>query len=64
LRKRRLRRTETRRQPPRPTRKHPLCPWRELNSFTERIEAAGYTDVTALKLDDKGVWQANAKKGQ
>ncbi|KPF45127.1 PepSY domain-containing protein [Rhizobium sp. G187] len=37
------------------------------NSFTEaqakeRIEAAGYTAVTDLKLDDKGVWQATATK--
>lgn len=37
------------------------------NSFTEaqakeRIEAAGYTGVADLKLDDKGVWQAAAMK--
>lgn len=37
------------------------------NSFTEaqakeRIEAAGYTGLTGLKLDDKGVWQATAMK--
>ncbi len=37
------------------------------NSFTEaqameRIEAAGYTGVADLKLDDKGVWQATAMK--
>ncbi len=42
----------------------PTAPVEGADSFTERIEAAGYTDVTALKLDDKGVWQANAKKGQ
>jgi hypothetical protein len=37
------------------------------NSFTEaqameRIEAAGYSAVTDLKIDDKGVWQATATK--
>ncbi|WP_275784502.1 PepSY domain-containing protein [Pararhizobium gei] len=37
------------------------------NSFTEdqamsRIGEAGYGDVTDLKLDDKGVWQAKATK--
>lgn len=37
------------------------------NSFTEaqaleRIEEAGYTAVTDLKLDDNGVWQATATK--
>ena len=37
------------------------------NSFTEaqakeRIEAAGYTGLTGLKLDEKGVWQATAMK--
>jgi hypothetical protein len=38
------------------------------NSFTEgqaksRIEEAGYTNVTALKKDDDGVWRAKASKG-
>ena len=37
------------------------------NSFTEgqaksRIEDAGYTNVTALKKDDNGVWRAKADK--
>ncbi|WP_432350010.1 PepSY domain-containing protein (plasmid) [Shinella yambaruensis] len=37
------------------------------NSFTEdqakeRIVAAGYADVTGLKLDDKGVWRGTAMK--
>ena len=37
------------------------------NSFTEAqakdlIEKAGFADVTDLKLDDKGVWQASATK--
>ena len=38
------------------------------NSFTEgqaksRIEAAGFTNVTALKKDDNGVWRGKASKG-
>jgi hypothetical protein len=38
------------------------------NSFTEgqaqsKIEAAGYTKVTDLKKDDKGVWRGKATKG-
>jgi hypothetical protein len=38
------------------------------NSFTEgqaksRIEQAGYTNVTALKKDDNGVWRGKASKG-
>jgi hypothetical protein len=37
------------------------------NSFTEdqareRIEAAGYTAIAELTLDDKGVWRATATK--
>lgn len=37
------------------------------NSFTEdqakeRITEGGYTDVTDLALDDKGVWQGKAMK--
>ena len=37
------------------------------NSFTEaqareRIEEAGYTGLSDLMLDDKGVWQAKAMK--
>ncbi|CAN7671258.1 PepSY domain-containing protein [Rhizobium sp. LjRoot30] len=37
------------------------------NSFTEdqareRITEAGYSDVSGLMLDDKGVWQAKATK--
>lgn len=38
------------------------------NSFTEgeaksAIEKAGYTNVTALKKDDSGVWRGKASKG-
>ena len=38
------------------------------NSFTEgqaksRIEGAGYTNVSELKKDDKGVWRGKAAKG-
>lgn len=38
------------------------------NSFTEgqtrdRIQAKGFTQVTALKLDGKGVWRGKAMKG-
>lgn len=37
------------------------------NSFTEgqaksRIEGAGYTEVSALKKDDSGVWRGKASK--
>ncbi|MBY4592906.1 MULTISPECIES: hypothetical protein [Rhizobium] len=51
-----------------PAEKNPTAPVEGANSFTEsqaksRIEDAGYTDVTGLKLDDKGIWQASAKKG-
>ena len=46
---------------------NPGAPVAGKNSFTEdqaksRIEAAGYTDVSGLKLDDQGVWRASAKK--
>jgi hypothetical protein len=39
------------------------------NSFTEaqakdRIEKAGYAEVTGLKKDDQGIWRATAKQGQ
>ena len=38
------------------------------NSFTEaqakdRIEKAGYANVTGLKKDDQGIWRASAKQG-
>ena len=46
----------------------PGAPVAGSNSFTEgqaksRIEGAGFTDVTALKKDDNGVWTGSAKKG-
>ncbi|MFS2154986.1 MULTISPECIES: PepSY domain-containing protein [unclassified Rhizobium] len=49
------------------TEHNPAAPVAGKNSFTEdqaksRIEGAGYTDVMSLKLDDQGVWRANAKK--
>ena len=50
-----------------PNTKNPAAPVAGSNSFTEaqakeRIEKAGYGGVTALKLDDKGLWQSNATK--
>ncbi|AIM02476.1 PepSY domain-containing protein [Sinorhizobium meliloti] len=50
-----------------PDSQNPTAPVEGANSFTEaqakeRIEEAGYTDVSGLKLDDKGVWQATAVK--
>lgn len=38
------------------------------NSFTEaqakdRIEGAGFTQVTGLRKDDQGIWRATASKG-
>ena len=38
------------------------------NSFTEnqakeRIEKAGFSQVSGLKKDDQGVWRASAKQG-
>lgn len=50
-----------------PNTKNPTAPVAGHNSFTEaqakeRIEKAGYSGVTALKLDDKGLWQSIATK--
>jgi hypothetical protein len=50
-----------------PNTQNPAAPVEGANSFTEaqakaRIEEAGYTEVSGLKLDDKGVWQATAMK--
>ncbi|WP_025662098.1 PepSY domain-containing protein [Rhizobium sp. IBUN] len=49
------------------TEQNPGAPVAGKNSFTEgqakaRIEEAGYTGVTGLKLDDQGVWRASATK--
>lgn len=46
---------------------NPGAPVAGKNSFTEsqaktHIEEAGYTNVTALKLDDQGVWRGTATK--
>lgn len=50
-----------------PDTKNPTAPVAGANSFTEgqakdRIEQAGYSAVSGLKLDDKGIWQASATK--
>ena len=50
-----------------PSEQNATAPVEGANSFTEgqakdRITEAGYADVTDLKLDDKGVWQAKATK--
>lgn len=46
---------------------NPTAPVEGENSFTEgqaktRVEEAGYTDVSDLKLDDKGIWRGTAMK--
>ena len=51
-----------------PDKNNPGAPVAGANSFTEgqaksRIEAQGFTNVTDLKKDDKGVWMAKASKG-
>ena len=45
------------------------APLEGANSFTEgqakdRAEAAGFTDVSALQKDDKGIWRGSAKRGE
>lgn len=50
-----------------PEEQNPAAPVAGENSFTEdqakeRIAEAGYADVSALKLDDSGVWRGTAKK--
>jgi hypothetical protein len=50
-----------------PDTKNATAPVEGANSFTEaqakdRIAEAGYTDVSALKLDDQGVWRGTAIK--
>ena len=44
------------------------APLEGANSFTEgqakdRAEAAGFTEVSALQKDDKGIWRGSAKRG-
>ncbi|MDP9840050.1 hypothetical protein J2T09_004830 [Neorhizobium huautlense] len=46
---------------------NPGAPVGGKNSFTEaqaksRIEEAGYTDVSGLKLDDQGIWRGMGSK--
>lgn len=46
---------------------NPAAPVAGKNSFTEaqakdRLEKNGFSEVTGLKLDDNGIWQATAKK--
>lgn len=48
--------------------KNPDAPVKGENSFTEdqaksRIEEAGYSSVTDLKLGEDGIWNASAMKG-
>ncbi len=50
-----------------PKETNPAAPVAGANSFTEaqakeRIEKAGYTSVSGLTKDDKGIWQAKASK--
>lgn len=50
-----------------PETSNPTAPVEGANSFTEdqaraRLEENGYSSITGLKLDDKGVWQASATK--
>jgi len=50
-----------------PDTNNPGAPVQGKNSFTEdqaksRLEDAGYSAVTGLKLDDQGVWRASATK--
>jgi hypothetical protein len=50
-----------------PDTKNAGAPVQGKNSFTEsqakaRLEEAGYSTVTELKLDDQGIWRASAMK--
>lgn len=50
-----------------PDTKNAGAPVQGENSFTEsqaksRLEEAGYSTVTDLKLDDQGIWRASATK--
>lgn len=51
-----------------PTDSNPEAPVAGKNSFTEeqakkRFEEKGYANVTALKIDEQGVWRAEGVKG-
>ena len=53
--------------PPASVQTSPASPAAGANSFTEaqaksRIEAGGYSNVSALKKDEKGMWHATAMK--
>lgn len=50
-----------------PNTTNPAAPVPGANSFTEgqaksRIESSGYTNVSALKKDDNGIWTGTAMK--
>ncbi len=50
-----------------PETQNPAAPVEGANSFTEaqakeRIEEAGYTQLTGLAKDDKGIWTASGMK--
>jgi len=50
-----------------PSANNPAAPVAGANSFTEgqaksRIESSGYTQVSALKKDDNGIWTGSAMK--
>jgi hypothetical protein len=51
-----------------PSANNPAAPVPGANSFTEgqaksKIEASGFTNVSALKKDENGVWTGSATKG-
>ena len=51
-----------------PNSNNPTAPVAGASSFTEaqakdRIEKAGYASVQGLKLDNQGIWRAEATKG-
>lgn len=50
-----------------PSANNPAAPVPGANSFTEgqaksKIESQGYTNVSSLKKDDKGIWTGTATK--
>ena len=51
-----------------PNTTNPAAPVEGANSFTEgqaksRIESNGFTNVSGLTKDDKGIWRGKASKG-